>query len=37
MSHEQYSELLAVIGMAAETNALANALQIPIDPEFTVK
>jgi AhpD family alkylhydroperoxidase len=37
MSDQHYSELLAVIGMAAETNALANALQIPIDPEFTVK
>jgi AhpD family alkylhydroperoxidase len=37
MSDQQYSELLAVIGMAAETNAIANALQIPVDPEFTVK
>jgi hypothetical protein len=25
-----------IIGMAAETNALATALQIPIDPEFEV-
>jgi AhpD family alkylhydroperoxidase len=33
----QHAELLAIIGMAAETNALANALQIPIDPEFTVE
>jgi AhpD family alkylhydroperoxidase len=37
MSDQQYSELLAVIGMATETNALANALQIPVDPEFTVE
>jgi AhpD family alkylhydroperoxidase len=37
MTNQQHAELLAVIGMAAETNALANALQIPVDPEFTVK
>jgi AhpD family alkylhydroperoxidase len=36
LSDKQYAELVAVIGMAAETNALATALQIPIDPEFTV-
>ena len=34
MSDRQHAELIAVIGMAAETNALANALQIPVDPEF---
>jgi AhpD family alkylhydroperoxidase len=34
LNEEQYSELLAVIGMASETNALASALQIPVDPEF---
>jgi AhpD family alkylhydroperoxidase len=32
----QYAELLAVVGMASETNALANAMQIPVDPEFLV-
>jgi len=32
----QYAELVAVVGMAAETNALSNALQIPVDPEFMV-
>jgi AhpD family alkylhydroperoxidase len=37
MTDQQHAELLAVIGTAAETNALANALQIPVDPEFTVK
>jgi AhpD family alkylhydroperoxidase len=36
LTDQQYAELLAVISMAAETNALANALQIPVDPEFTV-
>ena len=37
MTEEQYAELLAIVGMAAETNALANALQIPVDLEFTVE
>ena len=34
MTEAQYAELLAVIGMAAETNALATAMQVPVDPEF---
>jgi alkylhydroperoxidase family enzyme len=29
-----HTELLAVIGMAAQTNALATALQVPVDPAF---
>jgi AhpD family alkylhydroperoxidase len=37
MSDEQHAELLAVMGLAAETNALAAALQVPVDPEFTVE
>jgi AhpD family alkylhydroperoxidase len=36
LSPEQHAELLAVIGMAAETNALATALQIPVDAEFEI-
>lgn len=36
MTGQQHSELLAVIGMASATNALATALQIPVDPEFSV-
>jgi len=36
LSGQQLAELLAIIGMAAETNALATALQIPIDTEFEV-
>ena len=36
ISGEQHAELLAVIGLAAQTNALASALQIPVDPEFMV-
>ena len=34
LSPEQYAELLAVMSTASETNTLANALQIPVDPEF---
>lgn len=37
LSDEQHAELLAVVGMAAETNALATALQIAVDPEFAVE
>lgn len=32
----QYGDLLAVIGMASETNRLVTALGIPVDPEFDV-
>lgn len=36
LTEEQHAEFLAVISMAAHTNSLANALQIPVDPEFLV-
>ena len=36
LTEQQYAEFLAVLGMAAETNALASALQIPVDPEFSI-
>jgi AhpD family alkylhydroperoxidase len=36
LTDQQHAEFLAVVGMAAETNALANALQIPVDSEFNV-
>ncbi|HEY1743673.1 MAG TPA: carboxymuconolactone decarboxylase family protein [Granulicella sp.] len=36
LSDKQYAEFLAVIGMAAETNTLANSLQIPVDREFLI-
>ncbi len=36
LSDEQHEEFLAVVGMASETNALANALQIPVDGEFLI-
>ena len=34
MSEEMHAELLAVIGMAAQTNTLVNALQVPVDEVF---
>lgn len=37
LSDQQHAELLAIIGMAAETNSLATALQIPVDPEFEAR
>ena len=36
LTEPQHAEFLAIVGMAAETNALANALQIPVDPEFSI-
>jgi AhpD family alkylhydroperoxidase len=34
MTAAMWGELIAVIGMANETNRLAFALQVPIDPQF---
>jgi uncharacterized peroxidase-related enzyme len=34
MTPEQHHQLIAIIGMASETNNLVNAMQIPVDPEF---
>ena len=34
MTQEQYAELLAVVAMAHETNALSTALKVPVDPQF---
>ncbi len=36
MSAAQHEELLAVIGMAMQTNGIVTALQIPLDKEFLV-
>lgn len=36
LTDQQYSEFLAIVGMASETNALATAMQIAVDPEFLV-
>jgi AhpD family alkylhydroperoxidase len=34
MTDEMYSELMAVIGMASETNALAAGYRVPIDERY---
>ena len=34
MTPEQHMELVAVVGMAAETNRLVTALQVPVDEAF---
>jgi AhpD family alkylhydroperoxidase len=34
MTHEHYAEVLAIIGMASQTNAMATALQVPVDEAF---
>jgi len=34
MTPQMYGELLAVVGMAAQTNALASAMQVPVDAGF---
>jgi AhpD family alkylhydroperoxidase len=34
MTGAELGELLAVVGMAAQTNALVNALQVPVDARF---
>jgi AhpD family alkylhydroperoxidase len=35
MSDEQFAELMAVIGLANETNRLANGYDVPVDARFT--
>ena len=37
MTDAQHAELVAVIGLAAQTNHIVTALQIPVDPAFDVK
>ncbi len=34
MTEAQHGEFLAVLAMAAQTNQLVTALQVPLDPEF---
>lgn len=34
MSEAQHAELMAIIALAAKTNHLVTALQVPVDPEF---
>lgn len=37
MTDEQFAELLAVVGLANETNRLANGYRVPVDDAFTPK
>ncbi len=37
MSEEEYRELVAIVGMAAETNRLVTALGVPVDKEFEIR
>ncbi len=37
MTEAQYAELVSIVTLASSTNALSNALQIPVDPEFLVE
>jgi AhpD family alkylhydroperoxidase len=37
MTDEQFAELLAVVGLANETNRLANGYRIPVDEQFKPK
>jgi uncharacterized peroxidase-related enzyme len=37
MTEAQHMHLLAIIGMASETNSLVTAMQVPVDREFLVE
>ena len=37
MTEAQYSDFLAVVGMASQTNALVTGLQLPVDAAFLVE
>ncbi|WP_345822028.1 carboxymuconolactone decarboxylase family protein [Methylobacterium fujisawaense] len=37
LTDAQHGEVLAVVGMANQTNALVNGMQIPVDPAFRVE
>ena len=37
MSDAMFAELLAVVGLANETNRLANGLRVDVDPQFVPK
>ncbi len=36
MTETQYAELLAVVGMASQTNALVTGMKVPVDEDFLV-
>ena len=37
MTDAQHAELLAIIGLAAQTNHLVTAMQVPVDPVFMIE
>jgi AhpD family alkylhydroperoxidase len=37
MTDAQHGELMAIIGLAAQTNHLVTAMQVPVDPAFLVE
>ena len=37
MTDAQHAEFLSVVGLASETNAIATALQVEVDPGFVVR
>jgi len=37
MSEEEHGELMQIVALAASTNHLVTALQVPVDPEFEVE
>ncbi len=37
LTDRQHGELLSIIALAAQTNSLATAMQVPADPEFEVR
>ena len=37
MTDAQYSDFLAVVGMASQTNALVTGLQLPVDSAFLIE
>ena len=37
MTDAQYSDFLAVVGMASQTNALVTGLQLPVDAAFLIE
>jgi alkylhydroperoxidase family enzyme len=34
MTPAQHAEVLKIVSLAAKTNHLSNAMQVPVDPEF---
>ena len=36
MTEAEYAELIQIVMLASSTNAMANAMRVPVDPEFQV-